>query len=266
MAGGMKALFKAQQEREEAEKRKQSTPAEQPPASDSQIPRFPDSQTSILLESGNPDSATRPASISQIPGPSVQGFPDSQIPRFPDSQAHTTKTNVRGDQRKLSNWINARKHALLKAHCISQGREMGDEIERALDQVFGSIIPGWPQPIDSQIPRFLDSQESRSLDSQIPYSSNSTTNYLLDLYSKLSKRPITEKEKGVFAEIAHHDPINIELGILLARANADSEKQRINGFRYCHKFIEQAAANTLSELEKREYVQTLKEKFNVAQT
>jgi hypothetical protein len=140
---------------------------------------------------------------------------------------------------------------------------MGDEIERALDTAFASIIQGWPQPTDSQIPRFPDSQESRILDSQIPYSISSTTNYLLDLYSKLSKRPITEKERSVFEEISHHDALNIELGILLARANADSEHQRINGFRYCHKFIEQAAGSAMSEVEKREYVQNLKERFKV---
>ena len=257
----MKALFKAQQEREEANKRKQSNPAEEATLSDSQIPRFPDSQIPNNLESRNLDSQLQLTSNSQIPSPTARRFPDSQIPRFPDSQTPAAKTNIRGDQRKLSNWINARKHALLKAYCIQQGREMGDEIERALDIVFASLIHGWPQSEDSQIPRFPDSQESRSPDSQIPYNSNSTTNYLLDLYSKLSKRPITDKEREAFREVSEQKEIDIELGILLARANADAEKHRINGFRYCHKFIEQASTSSLGEFEKREQIQNLRDRY-----
>jgi hypothetical protein len=262
--GGMKALFKAQQEKEQAEKRNHSKAEELTSPLDSQIPRFPDSQIPNTPESRNPDSQLQIASDSQIPGPVVQRFPDSQIPRFPDSQTRVLKTNIRGNQRKLSNWINARKHALLKAYCIQQGREMGDEIERALDMVFASLIHGWPQSVDSQIPRFPDSQESRSPDSQIPYSS-STTTYLLDLYSKLSKRTITDKEREAFVEISSHKEIDIELGILLARANADAEKHRINGFRYCHKFIEQAAGSSLGDFEKREQIQNLKDRYNLGQ-
>jgi hypothetical protein len=261
--GGMKALFKAQQEREEADKRNQSSLVEQTAPADSQIPRFPDSQIPNAQESGNPDSLLQLATDSQIPESFTQRFPDSQIPRFPDSKTQTPKTNIRGEQRKLSNWINARKHALLKTYCIQQGREMGDEIERALDVVFASVIQGWPQISDSQIPRFPDSPESRNPDSQIPYSSNSTTNYLLDLYSRLSKRTITEKEREAFIEISSLKEIDIELGILLARANADAERHRINGFRYCHKFIEQASNSSLAEFEKREQIQNLKDKYRL---
>jgi hypothetical protein len=263
--GGMKALFKAQQEKEQAEKRNHSKAKESTPLSDSQIPRFPDSQIPNTQIPGNPDSQLQLASNSQIPSPTVQRFPDSQIPRLPDSQIPIQKTNIRGDQRKLSNWISARKHALLKAYCIQQGREMGDEIERALDVVFASLIQGWPQTVDSQIPRFPDSQESRSPDSQIPYSNTITTNYLLNLYSKLSKRTITDKEREAFVEISSHKEIDIELGILLARANADAERHRINGFRYCHKFIEHAAGSSLGDFEKSEQIQNLKDRYNLGQ-
>src|SRR5215212_7647232 len=103
--GGMKALFKAQQEKEQAEKRNHSKAEELTPPLGFQIPRFPDSQIPDTQESGNPDSQQLFASNSQIPSLIVQRFPDSQIPRFPDSQTPILKTNIRGDQRKLSNWI-----------------------------------------------------------------------------------------------------------------------------------------------------------------
>jgi hypothetical protein len=263
--GGMKALFKAQQEREKADKREQPSLTERQESPDSQIPKFPDSQPLPLQESRNPDSRPDLRQDSQIPQSSALKFSDSQIPRFPDSSTQRAKTNVRGNQRKLSNWINARKHALLKAYCIQQGREMGDEIERALDIAFATIIQGWPQVVDSQIPRFPDSEESGNLNSRIPYSSSITTNYLLDLYSRLSRRPITDKEREAFVEISSHKEIDIELGILLARANADSEKHRINGFRYCHKFIEHAAGSSLGDFEKREQIQNLKDRYNLGQ-
>jgi hypothetical protein len=123
------------------------------------------------------------------------------------------------------------------------------------------------EAIQMWISKHLDIQPSGLLDIQqsaiINKDSLVVKNYLLGIYSKLSGRPITEKEEEAFMEIAHYSPLDLELGILLSRERADNQSQKINGFRYCHVSIKQTAQSPLAEFEKRERLEDLKFKYKV---
>lgn len=89
-------------------------------------------------------------------------------------------------------------------------------------------------------------------------------NYLLGIYSKLTGRKVTEKEEKAFAEIAHYSSIDIELGIFLAKDRADRQGQKINGFRYCHIAIRQAAESSMALFEKQEQLEDLRFRHGIA--
>jgi hypothetical protein len=113
---------------------------------------------------------------------------------------------------------------------------------------------------DIQQSGYLDIQQSAIINKE----SLVVRNYLLGIYSKLSGRPITEKEEEAFMEVAHYSPLDIELGILLSRERADNQQQKINGFRYCHVSIKQTAQSPMADFEKKERLDDLKFKYKVS--